>query len=122
MKKIFPAVLLAIILIAPSATMAEETTPLPTATEEAGSLPASGLPIDMESLGEIEFGPDGQATLSPDIADKLNQALTERNKPANPWDPYIRIGIDIAIGIGAGLIAFSLFWVVKNKKAQNVKS
>lgn len=112
----------------PAMSLAEESAPETLAPETTGSLDSAippvgngGLPSDAQPVGEIEFGPGGQATLSPDIAEQLNKALAERETAKqSPWDPYLRIAIDAAIGIGAGLITFSIFWVVKNKTNKKV--
>ncbi len=126
MSKLIPTFLCLFLMLVsvPALLRAEENSAETLAPVTTGALDTAmppvgngGISADAQPLGEIQFGPGGQATLSPDIAEQLNQALAERETAqTNPWDPYLRIAIDAALGVGAGLITFSIFWVVKNKK------
>jgi len=97
-----------------------EATTLPAATSEAPAdtgLPVPG-PDPNDVMGDIILDPTtGMGTLSPEVLDQLNSALQpEKSAEDLRREQWIRIAIDVAIGVGAALIFLSIWWLVKLKK------
>jgi len=93
----------------------QETT---TDTGSDSGLPVPG-PTSDESLGDIELDPNGNAILSPQVIGDLESALQpEKSEEELRRESWIRIGIDVAIGVGAALIFLAIWWLVKLRKKE----
>lgn len=77
-------------------------------------------PNSFQSIGDIQLDSNGDASLSPEIINKLAE-LQQPTKSEEELrrERWIRIGIDAAIGVGAALIFLAIFWLIKmNKKSK----
>ncbi|MFC1721623.1 hypothetical protein ACFL0Z_01775 [Patescibacteria group bacterium] len=79
-------------------------------------------PEDYEILGDIQLNPDGQAILSPEIIEVLQQSQqTEKSEEELHRQQWVRVAIDISIGIGAALVFLAIWWLVKLKRQEKAE-
>jgi hypothetical protein len=126
-SSVITLILISLVGLSPTAGAIADTDPtataettLPDATSEAPAdtgLPVPG-PDPNDVMGDIMLDPTtGMGTLSPEVLDQLNSALQpEKSAEDLRREQWIRIAIDVAIGVGAALIFLSIWWLVKLKR------